>query len=48
MRCGMKKLRGQTVRRYAARLIYLNEYLDSFLGDTFSDKNGVTELNKIY
>ena len=29
------------------RLIGLNQYLDSFPGATFSDKIGVTELNKI-
>ena len=36
-----------TIRRYAARLIDLNEYLASFLGATLTDKIGVTELNGI-
>ena len=45
MRSGMKKLFSLTVRCYAARLIELNEYLASFLGETLTDKIGVTELN---
>ena len=44
---GMEKPRSLTVRRYAARLIDLNEYLASFLGATLTDKIDVTELNKI-
>ena len=47
MRRGMKKPRALTVRRYAARLINLNEYLASFPGDNLNDKIGVTELNDI-
>ena len=43
----MNKLCNQKVRHYAARMIELNEYLASFLGDTLSDKISVTELNKI-
>ena len=35
MRHGMKKTRSLTVRRYTARLIYLNEYLVSFFGGNF-------------
>ena len=34
------------VRRYAAHLIYLDDYLDSFPGATMADKIGVTELNE--
>ena len=45
MRRGMKKTRTLPVRRYAARLIDLNEYLDSFPGTTLNYKIGVTELN---
>ena len=47
MRCGMKIPRSLTVRRYAARLIDLNEYLASFPGATLTDKIGITELNEI-
>ena len=47
MRRGMKKTQSLKVRRYAARLIDLNEYLDSFLGETLSDKIDATELNDI-
>ena len=35
------------LRRYAARLIDSNQYLDSFPGATLSDKIGVTELDNI-
>ena len=45
-RC-MKKPHSLKVRQYAARLIDLNEYLDSFPGATMTDKIGVTELNDI-
>ena len=45
-RC-MKKSRILKMRRYAARLIYLNEYLTSFPGSATTDKNSVTELNDI-
>ena len=41
---GMKKSCGIQVRRYTVRLVDLNEYLDSFPGDNFSDKFGSTEL----
>ena len=47
MRRVKKKTRSLKVRHYAARLIYLNEYLAFFLGTTFSDKIYVTELNDI-
>ena len=47
MRRGMKKPCSLNVRRYAARLIDLNEYLASFLGATFPDNIGVTQLNEI-
>ena len=43
----MKKTRSLKVRRCAARLIYLNENLASFLGATMSDKIDVTKLNEI-
>ena len=42
-----EKMRSLIVRCYAAHLIYLNEYLDSFLGETLSGKIGVTKLNEI-
>ena len=42
MRHGMKKPRGLKVRQYMARLIDLNEYLDSFHGANLSDKLGIT------
>ena len=35
------------VRRYAERLIDLNEHLASSLGGTMAYKMGVTELNEI-
>ena len=47
MRSGMKKLRSLTARRYVARLIDLNEYLASFMGENLTDKIGVTKLNEI-
>ena len=47
MRRGMKKTCSLNVRRYTARLIYLNEYLASFTGATLTDKIGVTKLNEI-
>ena len=47
MRHGMKKPCSLNVRRYAARLIDLNEYLASFLGATLPDNIGVTQLNDI-
>ena len=43
----MKKPQSLTVRRHAARLIDLNDYLASFPGATLTDKIGVTELNEI-
>ena len=42
-----KKPRRLKVRRYSARLIYLNDYLASFKGATMTDKIVVTELNDI-
>ena len=48
MRCGIRKQCGWKVRSYEARLINLNEYLDSFPGEKLSDKIGVTELNGIF
>ena len=47
MRRGMKKTSALTVRRYLERLIGLNWYLVFFLGETFNDKIGVTDPNKI-
>ena len=47
MRRCMKNSRSLKVRRYAARLIDLNEYLASFSGATMADKMGVIELNEI-
>ena len=44
---GIKKLRALTVRRYAARLIDLNEYLESFPGKILNDKISVTKLKEI-
>ena len=44
MRRGIKKIRSLKVRRFAARLIDMNEYLDSFAGATLADKIYVTEL----
>ena len=40
---GIKKLRSITVRRYAAHLIDLNEYLVFFLEATLTDKISVTK-----
>ena len=47
MRCCMKNTYSLMVRRYAACLIYLNEYLASFPGATMADKMEVTKLNEI-
>ena len=47
MRRCMKNPHILKVKRYAARLIYLNEYLASFPGETMDGKMGVTELNEI-
>ena len=47
MRRCMKNPRILNVRRYAERLIDLNEYLASFPGSAVTDKMGVTELNEI-
>ena len=47
MRRCMKKPRRLKVRHYAARLIDLNEYLDSFPGAAMNNKIGFTELNEI-
>ena len=43
----MKNQRRLKVRKNAARLIYLNEYLASFPGATMYYNMGVTELNEI-
>ena len=42
-----EKLHNLTEKRYAALIIDLNEYLESFPGATLNHKIGVTELNKI-
>ena len=42
-----EKPHGLTVRRYAAHLIELDEYLASFPGANFSDNIVVTESNEI-
>ena len=47
MRRGMKNSRILNGRRYAAHLIDLNEYLESFPGATLTDKTGVNKLNEI-
>ena len=47
MRRRTKQTRSLKVWRYAAHLIDLNEYLDSFPGGTLDNKTDVTELNKI-
>ena len=44
MRRGMEKPRYLKVRRYAAQLIDLNEYLDLFPGDKLSEKIGVNDF----
>ena len=47
MHCGMRKPRKLKVRCYAAHLIDLNYYFDSFPGSKSSDKIGETELHEI-
>ena len=47
LRRGKKKPHPLTVRRCAAHLIDIYEYLASFPGATLTDKIGVTELNEI-
>ena len=47
MRRDMKKTCSLILRHYAARLINLNKYLESFLGVNLTDKVGLTEVNKI-
>ena len=47
MRRRMKKPRALTVRRYLARLIDLNEYLESFPGANLNDKIRLTKINEI-
>ena len=47
MRRCMKKQCSLKARRYAARLIDLNEYLASFPGVTIADKIDFNELNAI-
>ena len=46
MCCGMRNPRGLRVIQYAARLIDLNKYLDSFPAEKIQGKIGGTELNK--
>ena len=41
-----EKRRGLKLRRYAARLIDLNEYLEYFPGSTMADKIDITKLNE--
>ena len=48
MRRRIKKPRILKLRRYAACLIYLNEYLASFPGDKQADKVYVTGFNDIF
>ena len=48
MRRGMEKPRALTVRRYAERLIDINEQVDSFPGETLNDDIRETELNEIF
>ena len=43
----IKNPQSLNVRRYATRLVDMNEYLASFLGDTLDDKIGVNTLNEI-
>ena len=47
MRRCMKKPHRLKVRRYAARLIDLNDDLASFTGATLADKVFINELNEI-
>ena len=47
MRRGIRNPRSLKVRRYAACLIDLNEYLDVLYGAKISNCFGVTELNEI-
>ena len=47
MRLGMMNKRVLKVRLYAARLIGLNEYLDSVPGAKLTEKIGIVEINKI-
>ena len=47
MRHGIRNPRSLKVRRYAACLIDLNEYLDVLHGAKISNCFGVTELNEI-
>ena len=42
-----EKLHNLTEKRYAALIIDLNEYLESFPKVALDDKIGVTKLNKI-
>ena len=47
MRRGMRKMRGLKVRRYAARLIDLNEYLYLLPGAQLTESISVREINGI-
>ena len=44
---GMRKPRKLKVRRYAACLIYINDYLDAFPGSNTSDKIDKMEIDEI-
>ena len=48
MRRGRRKPRNLKVRRYAARMSDLNEYLAMFPGATENEKNCETELNDFF
>ena len=48
MRCGRNNPCGLKVRRNAARLIQLNEYLTVFHEAETSEKKSVAELNEIF
>ena len=47
MRRGIRNPIKLKVRRYAARLIYINDYLAAFPGAKESEKIGETDLNEI-
>ena len=47
MPCGMRNLRELKVRRYAACIIYLNEYLDALPGAKARDNIGEADFNEI-
>ena len=47
MCCGMRNPGGLKVRRYAACLVDIDEYLNVFPGANISDKSFVMEINEI-